>query len=250
MKRKINKKSILIVTIVVGFFYTIIAQFPIYKVADQSMSPNFKEGDVVLMNNNVDKETIKHNDICVIQLKEDLLMSRVVGCPGDKIEIRDGVLLLNDQEQLTINTCFYYKIKLGHHPSLADYDGMELLKPINSFEEYEAILTNEQVTKISRFDFVKSIQKIILPNVYSYTFSNDPIYPHHPALGWSRDNFGPITIPEKGDEVGLNKRVIKNNYYFLLGDNRFQSLDSRYWGLIAEKDIKGKLISKLYSMNK
>jgi signal peptidase I len=247
MKRKINIKSIAIMIIVVGFFYVVKSQFPHYKVSSQSMIPAFLEGDIIIVNNLINKEDILRSDVCVIEHNEEIYISRVVGIPGDEIEIRDGKLFVNEQEEIETQTCFNYKIKLGNHPPLAENDLLLLLNPINEFEEYEAILNKEQVLDISNFNFVKSIHKITHPRGYNYTFSNNPIYPNLNLGNWSRDNFGPIKLKEKGAETGNKKVKLKNNYYFVLGDNRHKSLDSRHWGLIPETSIKGKFISKLYS---
>ena len=101
-----------------------------------------------------------------------------------------------------------------------------------------------------------------------------PVFPNHPSFDWSRDNFGPLYIPEKGGVVELTssnwniyKRAIevyeknnvqenadgsikingeivthytfKQNYYWLVGDNRHGSADSRYWGFVPEDHVVG-----------
>jgi signal peptidase I len=247
MKRKINIKSIAIMIIVVGFFYAVKSQFPHYSVSSQNMFPAFSEGDIILTNSLVDKEAIKRNDVCIVNYKGDAFINRIVGLPGDEIEIKDGVLFVNNIEQIGIKTCYKYSVKLGAHSLLSAYDLLSLLIPLNQFEEYEAILTQEQAEAISKLDFVKSIQKIIHPKGYKYAFSNKLIFPNHSLSNWSRDNFGPIRIPEKGDEVGVVKITIKEKFYFVLGDSRHQSLDSRYWGLVPSTNIEGLLLSKIYS---
>ncbi|HEY3250519.1 MAG TPA: signal peptidase I [Ignavibacteria bacterium] len=109
--------------------------------------------------------------------------------------------------------------------------------------------------------------------------SNKDIFPK--GSGWNKDNYGPLYVPKKGDKIALRKEnyywwdtfikreghttelwangnvviddwvtssyTVKNNYYFTLGDNRDNSLDSRYWGFVPEENIKGKITTVYWS---
>lgn len=233
--------------IVIGFFIAIKSQFPIFKLSSNGMSPELNVGDVVLVNSLFKKKILKRNEIHVFSCQDENKISRIVGLPGDEIQFIDGVLFVNNIEKTGINTCFMYNLIIEDNPPLEEHDLLLLLEPLSQFGECKAILTEAQFEVISKLKFVKSIRKIIHSKGYEYKFLDNPIFPNDLDFNWTRDNFGPITIPNKGDFIGDSKFVVKNNYYFVLGDNRVQSIDSRYLGLISERDVVGRLISKIYS---
>jgi signal peptidase I len=113
----------------------------------------------------------------------------------------------------------------------------------------------------------------------------DYIFPHNPNLPWSVDFYGPLYVPKSGDEIKLDslqyslyERVIrvyennpgfkmeagkfyigdnpittytfKYNYYFMMGDNRHNSADSRFWGFVPETNIVGKALFVWMSWDK
>ena len=113
--------------------------------------------------------------------------------------------------------------------------------------------------------------------------ADSEVYPLNASYGWTRDNYGPIWIPAKGKSIDLNidniaiyerpirtyegnkleikgnkifingkeakKYTFKMDYYWMMGDNRHNSADSRYWGFVPEDHIVGKPIVVWLSIN-
>lgn len=211
--------------------------------------------------------------------KKSNYVKRAVAVAGDKFEIKDGIIYINDRvEELPkkAKIQYSYKVKLAQGRSLNNrflYEKFGVTDGIgyHSGDTYLIrALTDTAAEELKKMDGVQLVERLITP---SGTFVKS-IFPHNQKFAWNEDNFGPIDIPKKGQTISLTtenlplyERIIREyegnklevsgdeifvnsslattytfqqDYYWMMGDNRHNSEDSRYWGFVPFNHIVGK----------
>ena len=206
--------------------------------------------------------------------KKSNYVKRCVGIPGDSLSVKDGFVYINNQKlKLPYRAKPEYSYKVttdgtGFDPQylVLDLKITDAYGQIDATTFYFKSISDETIARLKNNPIVKNVERVI------YLDADPKIFPY--SKQWTADNLGPIYIPEKGKTVALNansipfyKRIIEEyehndlkitgdeiringqiatsytfgqNYYYMMGDNRHNSEDSRFWGFVPEDHIVGK----------
>lgn len=201
-------------------------------------------------------------------------IKRVIGLPGDTVLFREGKGIINGEKQPPLPSVIQKYSILDNTP----YGKRQVIQNYsrNQYSKDDKIVVELSNKEIKKSRFTNLISQETLP----LNLPDPNIFPFALSYFWNKDNFGSLVIPRKGSTVELTlsnlplyKRIItayeknslrvdeniiyindkpakkytfKMNYYWVMGDNRPHSFDSRYWGFVPDNHIIGIVEETLY----
>ncbi len=227
-------------------------------------------------------------DIVVFEdpVRDGVMIKRCMGTPGDTIRIVNGRVYINNRlHRETKNLLLYSRVSVNSRQDVIkalDSLGINnpcFFSPARDTDHISLYLTLEEIERASR-----------LPGVTSVTIEKERpdtawrVHPRHESFNWNIDDYGPIVLPAKGMKMELTGEnwilygrlinyfenagiqhdngqffmggnlvtgyTFRKDYYFMLGDNRHDSRDSRYFGPVPADNIICRATMILFSRNK
>lgn len=237
---------------------------------------DIKRNDVVVFNYPMEADAPFNRPVD----KRENYIKRAVGIPGDELMMKEGVLYVNGERGYMSNDFQLAYIVISEPNGLNPQRLIDMrleLDELNSAPSqgiYLIHMTAEEAEQVRQWTNVKQVKA----NIFDPADDSRSVqaFPFYDNKIWNYDNFGPIKVPSKGWTVELDSLTLplyeraitiyeghtlenkadgvyidgqktasytfEMNYYWMMGDNRHNSLDSRGWGFVPEDHVVGKAL--------
>lgn len=265
----------IIVSLFTGYAYPKLrdsfARVHFAQYATSSMSPSMQAGDRFVWNSSI---SVARNDMTVFRYVGDentMYVARCVATPGDNMEIKQGLVYINGKLSDNLDRIkFSYVIENG-----GNIDGLNTDRNAITWlneKQFMIELTPREAESAQNAAHTDNIRRA----TEAIDQGSLQVFPFAENLDWNMENYGPIIIPKKGDRIEINEynaifygMIILNcedvhidineeglleqegktltsytfqqDYYFMMGDNRDNSYDSRFKGVVPSNLILGKV---------